>query len=133
MEMSTPPTLLMGYGTLYPTSAPDLTLTSNLNPNPNSDQVTDDCNRIFVQCRLMLRPVGVRHMSNHLISSKSDVIYSMLISVCKRRILFVITRKHDVIHKTGSTRHIAMRPEEYRATATGIVKSYGNFEDLALI
>ena len=26
-----------------------------------------------------------------------------------------------------------MRPEEYRATATGIVKSYGNFEDLALI
>ena len=27
----------------------------------------------------------------------------------------------------------AMRPEEYRATATGNVKSYGNFEDLVLI
>ena len=28
---------------------------------------------------------------------------------------------------------IAMRPEEYRATATGNVKSYRNFEDLVLI
>jgi len=26
-----------------------------------------------------------------------------------------------------------MRPQEYRAKETGIVKSYGNFEDLVLI
>jgi len=41
--------------------------------------------------------------------------------------------KHDVIHETGRTWRIAMPPEEYRATATGTVKNYGNLEDLVLI